>query len=225
MLHVLLADAELELVPESIASHPSVSINAKKRNKKATRVLLDSNLHHAAMEKLEMGERRGRPDLVHFFLLLALDSVLNQNAKLRVYVHTRNNELILIDPQTRLPRNYPRFVGLIESLFNNGVVPSKELPLLKLQSGFTYEKCVSYIPHSKIVVFSPTGKNVKLREYFKGVDEQVELLCVIGGFPDGDFLSDVYKGADDVISISPHMLTVWTVLSELLVNYENAIGL
>ncbi|MEM3445505.1 MAG: 16S rRNA methyltransferase [Thermoplasmata archaeon] len=221
MLHVLLCDAELELVPEAIASHPSVVVNAKKRGKKTTRVLLDANLHHAAMRELEMGERRGRPDIVHFFLLLALDSILNQKGQLRVYVHTRNNELILVDPLTRLPKNYPRFVGLIESLFNNWVVPSKEMPLLKLMPGYTFEKCLSYIPKSRVIVFSPKGKLVSLEKYFREIKDE-DLLCVIGGFPEGDFLSNVYAYADDVLSISEQTLTVWTVLSEILVNYENA---
>ncbi|MCX8173308.1 MAG: 16S rRNA methyltransferase [Thermoplasmata archaeon] len=222
MLHVLLADAELELVPESIASHPSVVVNARKRGKKTTRVLLDTNLHHAAMKDLEMGERRGRPDIVHFFLLLALDSILNQMGELRVYVHTRNNELILVDPLTRLPKNYPRFVGLMETLFNNGVVPSKEMPLLRLMPDYTFEKCLNSIPHDRTVVLSPTGKPVLPDRYFKEVRAE-NLLCVIGGFPEGDFLSNVYPLADEVISISDQTLTVWTVLSELLVNYENAI--
>ncbi|MEM3397139.1 MAG: 16S rRNA methyltransferase [Thermoplasmata archaeon] len=221
MLHVLLADAELELVPESIASHPSVVVNAKKRGKKTTRVLLDTNLHHTAMKEIEMGDRRGRPDIVHFFLLLALDSILNMRGELRVYVHTRNNELILVDPLTRLPKNYPRFVGLMESLFNNGVVPSKEMPLLKLMSEYSFEKCLNYIPHDRTIVFSPTGKPVSLDKYFTEF-KQNNLLCVIGGFPEGDFLSNVYANADDVVSISDHTLTVWTVLSEILVNYENA---
>ncbi|MGB9636748.1 MAG: 16S rRNA methyltransferase [Thermoplasmata archaeon] len=220
MLNILLADAELEMVPESIASHPSVVVNARKRGKKTVNILLDASLHHAAMRNLEMGERRGRPDIVHFSLLLALDSILNQIGKLRIYVHTRNNELIVVDPQTRLPRNYPRFVGLIESLFNNKVVPSREMPLLTLIEGYDFGKCLDNIPHSKVIVFSQTGRNVILSAYLEKMQDE-NLLCVIGGFPEGDFLSNVYELADDVISIAPQTLSVWTVISELIVNYEN----
>lgn len=51
---------------------------------------------------------------------------------LRVYIHTRNNEIIYVKPETRIPRNYNRFVGLMESLFKNKAVPP-ELELLKLR--------------------------------------------------------------------------------------------
>lgn len=221
MLTILLADTELELVPESIASHPSVRLNAKKRGKKGVHTLLDASLHHAAMRTLKDGGRRGRPDIAHFFLLLSQDSILNLEGRLRVYIHTRNNDLITVAPETRIPRTYHRFAGLIESLFQNRVLPDKEKPLLRLTPEVSYEKCISLIPHSRVVVFSPKGKMVRLNEYFMHTPFK-DLLCIIGGFPEGDFLSDVYSSADDVISISERSLTVWTVLSELLVNYENA---
>lgn len=222
MLNLLLLDSEIELVPKEIANHPAVRINADKRKKPASQVLLDSTLHHSAMRRLPQADRRGRPDIVHFFLLLALESALNKRGFLRTFVHTRNDELILVDPAARLPKNYPRFVGLMESLFLEGAVPSRGAPLLRLNRGYSFKRCLEEIAHSRVIVLSEQGTREKLRLRLKGDDD---LLCVIGGFSRGDFRSDVYSHADEIISVFDEPLTAWTVASELIVNYENAVDL
>ena len=43
---------------------------------------------------------------------MLLDSPLNRAGHLRVFIHTRDNVLIDIHPQTRIPRTYDRFAGL-----------------------------------------------------------------------------------------------------------------
>jgi rRNA small subunit pseudouridine methyltransferase Nep1 len=159
---------------------------------------------------------------VHFFLLLGLESVLSRRGLLRILVHTRNDELIVVDPATRLPKNYPRFVGLMESLFADKTVPSRGAPLLELNEGYTFERCLEEIPHTEVIVLSEQGKRVRLKQHLQG---KGDLLCIIGGFSKGDFRSDVYSGADEVISIFEEPLTVWTVASELIVNYENTLGI
>ncbi len=222
MLNLLLVDSEIETVPQEIANHPAVRINAAKRKKPASQILLDATLHHSAMKRLPQADRRGRPDIVHFFLLLGLESVLSHKGLLRIFVHTRNDELIVVDPTTRLPKNYPRFVGLMESLLADKTVPSRGTPLLKLNEGYSFKRCLDEIPHSEVIVLSEQGKRVRLNQHFSG---KKDLLCVIGGFSRGDFRSDVYSGADEVISIFEEPLTVWTVTSELIVNYENALGI
>jgi rRNA small subunit pseudouridine methyltransferase Nep1 len=158
MLRLLLVDSELELVPGEICRHPAVSSGAKKRGKKAHEVLLDTTLHHSALKDLPQGERRGRSDIVHLFLLLALESVLSKRGMLEAFVHTRNDELIDIDPATRLPKNYSRFVGLMEVLFADKSVPSKKKPLLRLHPDFPLQRCLQEIPHSQAVVLSQEGR-------------------------------------------------------------------
>lgn len=222
MLNLLLVDSEIETVPQEIASHPAVRASAAKRKKPASQILLDATLHHSAMKRLPQADRRGRPDIVHFFLLLGLESVLSHRGLLRIFVHTRNDELIVVDPATRLPKNYPRFVGLMEALFADKTVPSRGAPLLELNEGYTFKRCLDEIPHSEVIVLSEQGKRVRLDQHLRG---KGDLLCVIGGFSKGDFRSDVYSGADEVISIFEEPLTVWTVTSELIVNYENALGI
>jgi len=220
MLNLLLVDAELELVPPDITSHPAVKASARRRNKEASTLLLDSNLHHSALRGLPLADRRGRPDLVHLFLLIALDSIANHRGMLRCFVHTRNDELITVDPSTRLPKNYPRFVGLMESLIEKGAVPSHEDPLLEIHRLHNFERCMEAIPHGRTVVLSNKGKPIDLSSYFS---REEDLLCLIGGFSKGEFTSDVLSRADEVVSIHEGSLPVWTVASELLVNYGNAI--
>src|SRR5207245_8840310 len=73
------------------------------------------------------------PHIVHFFLLLALDSPLNFDNQLTCYVHTRDDQVITIDPRTRLPRSTDRFTALIEQLYQSSMVPSSGPPLMKLR--------------------------------------------------------------------------------------------
>lgn len=63
-----------------------------------------------------------RPDITHQCLLMLLDSPLNRAGLLQVYIHTSNNVLIEVNPQTRIPRTFKRFAGLMGKLLQrNGV--------------------------------------------------------------------------------------------------------
>lgn len=222
MLTVILAESELEMIPESIRSHPSIVSSAKKQNKKPGEMLLDSNYHHKAMENLSEGSRRGRPDIVHVFLLTVLESIANIEDKLKVVVHTRNDEVIYVDSETRLMRNYGRFLGLIEQLFKKRKVPSEKKTLLKLQEDKNINKLVEEEKGDFNIAFSPYGKQRSLSRYFESLKGECEdVLCLIGGFPEGDFHFDESKIVDDVVSIYDKELVAWTVASEVLVNYEN----
>ncbi len=218
MLTLILADAELELIPQKIWGHPAVVAYTKRRKKKARICLLDATYHHSAMRNLEDGGRRGRPDIVHFFLLLALDSILNQEGGLRVAVHTRNDEIIEVNPETRLPKHYERFVGLIESLYDMGAVPSKKDPLLEIRYGVRLKDYIDEIREDEeIIAMSPSGEKRQLGRIFP---KKGDYIVIIGGFPEGDYRSPVYEIADRSVSIYDGMLKVWTVVSEVIGDYE-----
>lgn len=216
MMHLILADSELELVPQAIQGHPAVVKHAKIRKKKPSRILLDASYHHQAIRSKypAEAERRGRPDIVHFFLMNAQESLLNYEGKLRVYVHTRNNDVIRIAPETRLPKSYNRFVGLMEHVFQNKYVPDKENPLLTLEK-MSLQALVNEIGN-KTIVLSERGKKVNLKEY--GIPEDVTII--IGGFPSGDFLSNV-NFADEIVSIYDATLMAWVAAYEIIARYEN----
>lgn len=220
MLTLVLVDSELELVPEALTGHPSVRTSAKKRGRSPATILLDSSLHHPALRRFPEGERRGRPDIVHLFVLLCLDSVLNAQGQLRTVIHTRNDEVIHIDPTTRIPKNYPRFVGLMEDLFQKGAVP-EDKPLLTLQRGISLEKLLGK-PSSPTWAFSETGERINLWAELGSLEG--DLTALVGGFPHGDYRSPIARLCDRVVSIHEEPLRAWTVTSEILVAFRQRSG-
>jgi len=72
---------------------------------------------------------------------MLMDSPLNRAGLLQVYIHTEKNALIEINPQTRIPRTFTRFCGLMGKLsfqscflflfstcLNNAFPPSSAAP-------------------------------------------------------------------------------------------------
>ena len=218
MLHLVIADSELELVPKSIVEHPAVVNYARRRGKKPGEVILEGSYHHSALRKLEDGERRGRPDIVHICLLNALESIANKEGKLRVYVHTRNDEVIYVKPETKLPRNYNRFLGLMESLFKNRVVP-KDLALLRIEKK-TLGELVEEIAPDGVFVMHEEGELMKPRDFGKVLAGLENPLVIVGGFPHGDFRSRV-EGRR--VSLYREPLMAWTIVNEIVVNFESFI--
>ena len=216
VLTLVLADAELETVPPPVAGHPAVRISAKKRGRSPAATLLDSSLHHPALRNFPDGERRGRPDIAHLFILLCLDSVLNAQGQLRTVIHTRNDDVIRVASETRIPKNYPRFVGLMEDLFQKGAVPEGK-PLLTMERGVSLEKLLAELPSPKWA-FSESGERINLWTEFASLSG--DLTAVVGGFPHGDFRSPVAKLCDRLVSIHEEPLHAWTVTSEILVAYR-----
>jgi len=222
MLTLVLADSELELVPKEIQSHPSVRNYAKNRGKSPTKILLDSSYHHPALKKIPQGDRRGRPDIAHVFLLICLDSIVNIEGGLRTILHTRNNEMINVAPETRIPKNYNRFVGLIEDLYEKGQVPEAGSPLMTIEKDKDLTTILKDIS-DKSIALDPRGKSINLTDFFK--EQKGSMTFVIGGFPHGDFITPVKEVCSEVVSISTSSLKAWTVASEILVCYGRCIGL
>jgi len=223
MITLVLAEAEIELMPPELCRHPAVIAHARQRGKPPTQILLDSNYDHAAMANLPEGRRRGRPDITHLFLLTALESIVNKQGQLQVIVHTRNDMVITVSPETRIMRNYERFLGLMEQLFEKHVVPDEKHPLLSLRPNTTLKQIIEQEQADVVIALSKDGTSVVIQEYFKELKKQKKhrILCIIGGFPSGMFHVDIKSIATAVVSLYPEMLPAWTVASELLVNYGN----
>jgi rRNA small subunit pseudouridine methyltransferase Nep1 len=223
--YFVLADSELELIPPELLRERSILSSARSRGKAPEKILLDASHHHPAFIKLKESERRGRPDIVHFFLMLAMDSDLNAEGKLKVFVHTRNNDVIAVKPETRLPPHYPRFVGLIESLYEQRVVPSRENALLELRNGVPLETLVAALKPDLVYVMDPLGKEGSLESKFSDVDGKT-VVVIIGGFSKGDYRSDLNKMKHEKISLGNRQQKVWTVTSKILcsINYASKLS-
>ncbi|MHA2377484.1 MAG: hypothetical protein ACXAB9_15110 [Candidatus Thorarchaeota archaeon] len=61
-----------------------------------------------------------------------LESPLCKAGQLSIHLHIQDGRVIKVNPDVRLPRNYDRFVGLIEQLLLRGRVPPEGEPLLQV---------------------------------------------------------------------------------------------
>ncbi len=181
MIRVVLVEASLELIPESIQRHPAVVSDSRRRKKKPREIILDDSKHHAAMKELPKREKRGRPDIVHSCLLSILDSAVEE---LEIYVHTINNEIIWINRETRIPRNYNRFIGLFEQLFKEGVIEVDGKKLIEVS-----EKSLEDVLEGSVVVMR---EGESLENFKKALSSEFITVCV-GAFPHGDFEEETYE--------------------------------
>jgi len=224
MLTIILVDSELELVPKKLWGDPIIGKSAKMRGKTPETILLDDSHHHGALKKLPDGWRRGRPDIVHIFLNVAQDSLLNKYGLLNVYVHTRNNEVIYIRPETRIIKHYMRFVGLMESLFQKKILPNEEEPLIEMYDDMSVKELLDGISPDIVVTMHEKGQKVNLIEFFRKNKEK-HIAVLIGGFPKGDFLTPIEEFSDYLISLYEEPLNAWVVAAEVIVRYEVAHGI
>jgi rRNA small subunit pseudouridine methyltransferase Nep1 len=217
---LIFLESSLERVPHSIAKHPAVVRDARRRRKKPEKIILDDSKHHAAMGKLERKQKRGRPDILHSCLLSALDSRASND--MEIYVHTINNEIIWISAQTRIPRNYNRFIGLMEDLFEKKVISHADINLLKFLD-LSLKELIDSLHPSEIVVMSEDGKIMEgyLRDIFKNED----VVICIGAFPHGSFedetLEIMREHEATFVSLGREKFTSLYVTNRIICIYED----
>jgi len=204
-------EASVEPVPEEMQSHPAVVADARRRGKKPSNILLDDSKHHSAMKGLEFREKRGRPDIIHQCLLLLLDSPVSK--ELEIYVHTLNGTVIWVNSETRLPRNYNRFVGLLEDLFVKRRITAQGKTLLEI----TDLELSEVVKGKKVILLSETGEKRDIKELMDG-----EFAVCIGAFPHGNFFESTLKALDNLytVSLGPESYTSLYVTSKVLCEYE-----
>lgn len=215
MLYLNVIDSELELIPVELFDDFAIRKFAKKKEKNVEDLLLDSNFMHRSIEKKfpGLGNRMGRPDIFHHLLNVTQDSILNIRGLLRVRIHTKNNEIIEINPATRVPRSYNRFVGIMEKLLGHGIVESNNGEvLMEKRKGQWTDLLMESMPN---ILLSPSGESERLDMALN--HENVNLF--MGGFSQGDFMSDPYKRLNPV-KIFDEELTIWTVAWEVIGTVE-----
>lgn len=155
-------------------------------------------------------ESRSRTDLVHFSLLLAQDSELAEERELRTIVHTRENKVYQFEADIEIPPDLKDFEEMLVKSYHGepqkGILCSEET-LMEALEGEYGEK----------IVLSPKGKRIDPIEMFS---RDKDYILVIGGFPEGDFVSPVYEWADKTISISDRLIKPWSATAEMLVGYR-----
>jgi rRNA small subunit pseudouridine methyltransferase Nep1 len=224
LLNFILAEAALETIPKKVWSHHSVKHHAKRQKKRPEELLLDRSVHHAAMLKLKNHLKRGRPDLTHFVLLEALGSPLNKNGFLQVFVHTCNDQVIRVNPEARLPKNYNRFVGLIEQLFQQQKVPLEGNPLLTLEQK-TLPQLIAEINPDYVLGFSTTGKPATIESAVSDFGSKKNPAVIVGGFAHEHFSKTSAQLLDKTVCVDCEMLESWIITSRIVYEYERFLSL
>lgn len=224
MLTFIIAEAALETVPSDLWSHPAIKRHSKRQRKNPKELLLDRSLHHSAMKRLDNNLKRGRPDITHFVLLEALGSPLNKEGLLRVFVHTNQNYVITINPEVRLPRNYNRFIGLLEQLFQEKKVPSKGETLLKLEHK-TLQQLFNEVKTDYILALSRKGKPKTIQNAVSALKSKQYPAVIIGGFAHGHLSKTTVQLTDELVCVDSEMLEAWTITSRIIYDFEKSISL
>ncbi len=191
---IILADAELELIPESIKRDGKVATLLKRLGKEDS--ILDNALLRSVIEKYYPGDvnRMGFPHIAYSFVRLNEDTVLRETMKIDYAIHTKHDRIIESSTLGNIGPGYAEFVERVEEILSKR---GKRVTLLEYleQRGIT----------GNTAVLHPTGN--------KGLVFNGQLNYVIGGFPEGDFRTDL--GSLRRFSIHDGELTVPAVL-ELL---------
>lgn len=232
---IVIADAGLELIPKELQTENAVINQSNKIKKKPSELLLDVSYHYNVMKRNNLKEiwKRGRPDIVHLALLTTLSSPLYKSGVSDIYIHTRNNRVIFLNPklQVRIPKSYARFEGLITKLLlektiiveKKGIVSNKDEDyLLKVENNITFESLKKMINPDITIGFSSRGVKKTFTEVLEQsiIQNNKNILFVIGGFQHGYFSSDIEKFFDRIFCISSFNLETHVVLSRLIYEIE-----
>ena len=220
MISLIISESALELVPFELENHPSVVSHARKLGKYPSEILLDNSWHFAAMKGIKNEIKRGRPDLVHFSILEATTIPLYLQNKLNLFVHTVDDKVIHFGKNVHLPKSYHRFQGVIEKLYQEKKIMTKNELLLQIKEQ-TFSELIEEINPSKIIGFSTEGK---LSSYEKIATQISDDSCIIiGGFQKGHFSDSIQNKITDLYSIGHESFEGHVITSRILYEYEKTI--
>jgi len=220
MLTIILVESSLELIPPELSHHQSVLAYSKKFKKTISNTLLDNSWHFGAMKGLKNEIKRGRPDIVHLTLLSICTSPAFYENKIKLFVHTVNNEIISINNNTRLPKSYHRFQGLMEKLFLTKKIESETEILMEMENS-SLSKLISKIKPDEVIALTTEGQKTTFE---KLIHQTKENSCIfIGGFQKGHFNEENQKIIERAFSIHDSSLEAHLVASRLVYEYEKTI--
>lgn len=219
MYMIGLVEASLVTLPEQIQRTRKAVLLSRRFGVPPEYILLDVSLFYEEMRKFNINPRYGRPDIVHQFLLASQYSPLNIDGKLRVFIHTARNELILVKPETRIPKNYYQFVNLMQRLFMNEQVPDRGEWLIKLKKNTSLDKALKELGVENPILMHEYGETItcnKAREITYPPN-----AFLIGGFPKGDFTMETLRLITKKFSIKKgKRLDAWIVADRLIACFE-----
>lgn len=221
MISIVLAESSLELVPSELKHHASIVSHARKLGKRPSEILLDNSWHFAAMKGIGDELKRGRPDLVHFSILEATTIPLYLENKIKLYVHTVDDKVISFGENVHIPKSYHRFEGVIEKLFQDKQILTKDNDLLLKIEDKTFSSLIEEINPSKIIGFSTKGTKNSYEKIANEIDD--DSCIVFGGFQKGHFSNSVENKFTDLYSVGNESFEGHVVVARMLYEYEKTI--
>ncbi|VDP95304.1 unnamed protein product [Echinostoma caproni] len=186
--------------------------------------LLNPDKHKDRIARSGMDISDVRPDIVHQCLLMLLDSPLNRVGRLQVFIRTRKNVIIEVNPKTRIPRTFERFSGLIVQLLHklsiHAATGSHEKLLKVVKNPIT-----RYFPAGAQVI----GTSFSATEYIKPVDLVREtqksgpqaVVFVIGALAHGSIVKHCEEFLTRVVSISNFPLSAAQTCARICAAFED----
>jgi rRNA small subunit pseudouridine methyltransferase Nep1 len=215
VLNLIIAEAALELIPNQITRHPSVSNDARRTGNEPSTILLDRSIHHAAMAKLSDQFKRGRPDLVHLTLLNVTSTPLYQDGLAKVYIHTCNDIVLEFREQTRPPKSYSRFRDLmrksLQEMPESGLIKGYQLPVSGLLKNMGTDL---------VVGLSVQGGFSEYGELASELSSRRNPAAVVGGFPRGHFAPETTRAFDRLVRVDKRSLDAHVVVARLIYEVE-----
>uniref|UniRef100_A0A0N5AFK4 18S rRNA (pseudouridine-N1)-methyltransferase n=1 Tax=Syphacia muris TaxID=451379 RepID=A0A0N5AFK4_9BILA len=183
-------------------------------------VILSSDRHAEFLKSHKRNPNDYRPDILHQCLLTLLDSPLNRASLLQIYVHTSNNVLIEVHPQTRLPRTFDRFSGLMVQLLHKLFIKAENSPIKLLK--VIKNPVSSHLPVGcrKILTTFQAEELVKCRD-IPIKDEDRPIIIVVGGMAKGKVSVDY---TEEELKISNFPLSAALTCAKLTTGFEEAWG-
>ncbi len=229
MLHVILLECAIELVPRGLTSLKETQAHARRRRKKPGQLMLDQTHHGRAMIRLDGKEQRGRPDITFLSLLSILETPLCKAGLLTVHLHLLDGRVIEISPDVRLPRNYDRFIGLFEQLLMNGRIPPEGESLAKmidtslpdLTSNLTAGSGESLL---LLAIENGTKTSAKSLRSILPQDSTMPVILGVGAFPHGDMSNSVKELFSTHLKLDKEVMMAWHVCAEVLWTYSSRVG-
>ena len=187
--------------------------------------LLNSDDHSALMRKKGRDPTEARPDITHSCLLMLLDSPLNKAGLLQIFIHTKSNVLIEVNPRTRIPRTFKRFSGLMVQLLHKLSVhaangPDKLLTVVKnpvTQYFPTNAKRVGTSVKANLVDLDQFVRETFIKGDGKDVKDDEPAVFVIGAMSHGKVEVDYI---DTEIAFSEYPLSAAVACCKLCSAFE-----
>ncbi|NHI83437.1 MAG: 16S rRNA methyltransferase [Candidatus Thorarchaeota archaeon] len=225
VLHVILLDCAIELIPKELTATKAIQRYAAKKKKKPNQLLLDQTQHGQVMVRLDNHSRRGRPDITYLSMLSMLETPLCKEGLLTIHLHLQDGRIVEVSPETRLPRSYDRFIGLFEQLLEKRQVPVDSKPLMRITSkrlpDLLHELKASG-PTPQTVLFVEGGRHTTMNDLCRLLPDSnaTPMIVGVGAFPHGEFDKEIAQFFDERIELDREVMMAWHVCAEVIWTYS-----